>query len=183
MHTSIIEVIEWKAVKAKSFSGMRCSIAGALELVGDRWTMLLIRDLSFGLSRYEDVRASTGIPAATLAARLKHLISVGLVERRPYHDNPRRDEYRLTPKGRDLWMVMLALREWGDRWDASGFGAPAVETVDKDTGRPLRLALIDPETGHAVPARRARLRPGPGADDHTHRMLRIRGEQFDAAAR
>lgn len=66
-------------------------------------------------------------------------------------------------------MVTLALREWGDRWDASGFGAPTVETIDTATGRPLRLALVDAETGQAVPARRAGLQPGPGADAHTRK--------------
>ena len=73
-YTSMIEVtMSDEAVKPKSFAGMRCSIAGALELIGDRWALLVIRDLSLGLSRYDDLRASTGIPAATLAARLKHL--------------------------------------------------------------------------------------------------------------
>lgn len=158
-------------MKAKSFAGMRCSIAAALERIGDRWAVLVIRDLSFGLGRYEDLRTSTGIPAATLAARLRQLRDAGIVETHRYQHNPPRDEYRLTAMGRDLWMVMLALREWGDRWDASGYGAPAVETVDRETGRPLRLALVDSETGQAVPGRRARLKAGPAADEHTHRLL------------
>ena len=158
-------------MKAKSFSGMRCSIAGALELIGDRWSLLIIRDLSLGLSRYDDFRASTGIPAATLAARLRHLAASGIVERVRYQQRPPRDEYRLTPMGRDLWQVSLALREWGDRWDASGFGAPTVETVDRETGRPLRLALVDAETGEPVPLGRSILRPGPGADERVRRLL------------
>jgi DNA-binding HxlR family transcriptional regulator len=170
-------------MKAKSFAGMRCSIAGALELIGDRWAVLVIRDLSFGLSRYDDLRTSTGIPAATLAARLKQLLASGIVERRQYQDKPPRDEYRLTAKGRDLWMVTLALREWGDRWDATGFGAPTVETIDKETGRLLRLALVDTETGQAVPARRATLRPGPGADDHVYRLLKAKEDQTNASTR
>lgn len=150
---------------------MRCSVAGALELIGDRWALLVIRDLSLGLRRYDDLRASTGIPAATLAARLRHLVSTGIVERVRYQDRPPRDEYRLTAKGRDLWKVSVALREWGDRWDASGFGQPTVEMVDGQTGRPLVLALVDAETGEAVPRDRVRLRPGPGADDAVHRLL------------
>jgi len=143
-------------MKPKSFAGMRCSIAGALELIGDRWALLVIRDLSLGLRRYDDLRASTAIPAATLAARLKHLTESGIVERVRYQERPPRDEYHhLTPKGRDLWKVSVALREWGDRWDASGFGAPAIEMVDRETGRPLVLALVDAETGAAVPRARA----------------------------
>ncbi|MCW6530375.1 helix-turn-helix transcriptional regulator [Sphingomonas sp. MMSM20] len=158
-------------MKPKSFAGMRCSIAGALELIGDRWALLIIRDLSLGLSRYDDLRASTGIPAATLAARLKHLSASDIVERVRYQERPPRDEYRLTPKGRDLWKVSVALREWGDRWDASGFGQPAIEMVDRETGRPLILALVDAETREAVPRDRVRLRAGPGADDTVRHLL------------
>lgn len=158
-------------MKPKSFAGMRCSIAGAMELIGDRWSFLLIRDLFFGLSRYDDLRASTGIPPATLAARLKHLEASGIITRVQYQERPPRDEYRLTPKGRDLWKVSLALREWGDRWDASGFGQPTVETYDQETGRPLVLGLVDPTTGKAVPAHRSALRPGPGADETVRRLL------------
>lgn len=158
-------------MKPKSFAGMRCSIAGALELIGDRWALLVIRDLSLGLSRYDDLRASTGIPAATLAARLKHLVEHGIVERVRYQERPPRDEYRLTAKGRDLWKVSVALREWGDRWDASGFGTPTLEMVDRETGRPVVLALVDAETGVAVPRDRAQLRPGPGADDSLRQRL------------
>lgn len=162
-------------MKTKSFSGMRCSIAGALELIGDRWALLVIRDLSLGLSRYDDLRASTGIPAATLSARLKHLAASGIVERVRYQDHPPRDDYRLTPKGRDLWKVSVALREWGDRWDASGFGQPAIEMVDRQTGRPLILALIDAETGEVVPRERVQLQPGPGADGPIHRLFDTKG--------
>lgn len=158
-------------MKSKSFAGMRCSIAGALEHIGDRWSFLVIRDLFFGMTRYDDLRTSTGIPAATLAARLKHLESSGIVERVQYQERPPRDEYRLTPKGRDLWKVSLALREWGDRWDASGFGQPTVETYDQKSGRPLVLGLVDPATGKSVPAHRSGLRPGPGADETVRRLL------------
>lgn len=160
-------------MKPKSFVGMRCSIAGALELIGDRWSLLLIRDLSLGLSRYDDLRESTGIPAATLAARLKHLTQHGIVEKCRYQERPPRDEYRLTAKGRDLWKVSVALREWGDRWDATGFGSPTVETIDRETGRPLILALVDAETGAAVPRDRIQFRPGPGADDSAHALFHL----------
>jgi DNA-binding HxlR family transcriptional regulator len=158
-------------MKPKSFAGMRCSIAGALELIGDRWTLLLIRDLSLGLHRYDDLRTSIGIPDATLAARLKHLTEHGIIERTRYQERPPRDEYRLTAKGRDLWKVSVALREWGDRWDATGLGAPTVETIDRKTGRKLVLALVDSKTGAAVPAQRVQFRPGPGADDTIRKLL------------
>ncbi|KRB41579.1 helix-turn-helix domain-containing protein [Phenylobacterium sp. Root700] len=152
-------------MRTKSFSAMTCSIAGALEAIGDRWAILLLRDLAMGLTRYDDLQASTGMPTTTLAGRLKHLEATGLIEKRPYQERPPRFEYVLTPKGRDLWKVTTALREWGDRWDASGLGAPTVELIDGESGRQIELALVDVETGAVVPRSRARLRPGPGADD------------------
>lgn len=171
--TFIIEV-NGVGMKAKSFAGMRCSIAGALEWIGDRWAILLIRDLALGLRRFDQFQESTGIPTATLAARLKHLTEHGIIERTRYNERPPRDEYRFTAKGHDLWKVTLALREWGDRWDASGHGAPTVETIDRRTGRPLHLALVDGVTSRAVPRERAMLRPGPGADDTVRQLLRQR---------
>lgn len=158
-------------MKSKSFAGMRCSIAGALEAIGDRWAILVLRDLAFGLSRYDDLRGSLGIPTTTLAARLKHLEAHGLIERVRYQDRPPRDEYRLTDKGRSLWKVTTALREWGDQWDATGYGAPTIEVVDRETGHELRLALVDPQTGHAVSGERIQYRPGPGADDNVRALL------------
>jgi DNA-binding HxlR family transcriptional regulator len=158
-------------MEARSFAGMRCSIAGALEAIGDRWAILLIRDLALGLTRYDDLRESSTIPTATLARRLRRLEAHGIVETRRYQDRPPRDEYVLTEKGRDLWKVTTALREWGDRWDASGYGAPTVEVVDRETGHELMLALVDPATGAAVPRNRIQLRPGPGADDGLRDLL------------
>lgn len=152
-------------MKPKSFAGMRCSIAGAMEAIGDRWAMLVLRDLAFGVRRYDDLRATSGIPTTTLATRLKHLEAHGLVEKQAYQAHPPRFEYRLTRKGRDLSTVLTALREWGDRWDASGYGAPTVEMVDRESGHPLRLALVDAQTGQLVPRNRATIRAGAGADD------------------
>ncbi|MCI3133636.1 winged helix-turn-helix transcriptional regulator [Phenylobacterium aquaticum] len=164
-------------MRAKSFAGMRCSVAGALEMIGDRWTLLLLRDLGLGLSRYDEFQASTGIPNTTLSMRLKGLEQNGIVERTRYQERPPRDAYRLTEKGRDLWTVITALREWGDRWDASGYGAPTIEVVDRDSGRELRLALVDPQTGQAVAQDRVKYRPGPGADGEVNALLERRAAE------
>lgn len=158
-------------MRLKSFAEMRCPIAGALELVGDRWTLLLVRDLLLGHGRYDALRLSAGIPDATLTVRLKQMVHHGVVERVRYQDRPPRDEYRLTPKGLDLWKVSLALREWGDRWALTGLHAPLVETIDGETGRPLRLGLVDRETGMTVPDDRLRLRATPEADDPVRSLL------------
>lgn len=158
-------------MRPKSFAGMRCSIAGALEAIGDRWTILVLRDLSLGLHRYDALRASTGIPTTTLAGRLKNLQRHGLVERVRYQNRPPRHEYVLTEKGQDFWRVITALREWGDRWDLAGLGAPTLEVFDQGTGRVLRLALVDPSTDQATPPERIRYRPGPGADDVVRALI------------
>ena len=94
---------------ADLFDGMACSIAGVLDAIGDRWAVLILRDLSLGLSRYEDLRRSTGVTNATLSDRLKHLEDNALIERRRYQLNPERHEYFLTPKGRDIILVIQAL--------------------------------------------------------------------------
>lgn len=152
-------------MKSKSFADMACSIAGALEAIGDRWSLLIVRDLSIGLSRYDQLQASTGVPPTTLADRLKHLEATGIVEKRLYCERPPRHEYLLTAKGRGLWLVTMALAQWGDRWDASGRGAPPVEFIDRKTGHQIRLMTVDATTGKPVAPDRIELRPGAGADD------------------
>ncbi len=159
-------------MKPKSFIGMKCSIAGALEAIGDRWAILIVRDMSLGLRRFDQLQTSTNIPSATLTARLRHLIGSGIVEAFRYNDRPPRDEYTLTAKGRDLWKVTLALREWGDRWDATGFGTPTVKAVDRETGNDLELALVDSRTGRKVARDRVELRAGPAADASTQSLLK-----------
>lgn len=164
-------------MRAKSFAGMNCSIAGALEAVGDRWGFLLLRDMLFGLSRYDEFRQSSGIPAQTLATRLRQLEEAGLVARSRYQERPPRDAYALTAKGRDLWKVMTALREWGDRWEAHGAPGTPVELIDRDSGHRLRLALVDAETGQPVPASHATTVAGPGADAQMELRLKARAGQ------
>jgi DNA-binding HxlR family transcriptional regulator len=92
-----------------------CSIADALEVVGERWSLLVLRELSFGVHRFKDIQVNTGAPRETLALRLRKLEEAGIIERRRYCDRPPRDEYMLTAAGRDLVPVLVALREWGER--------------------------------------------------------------------
>ncbi len=92
-----------------------CGIADALDLVGDRWALLAIREIGLGVARYNDIQVKTGAPRATLAARLRELEEAGLVERRRYCRHPPRDEYVLTAAGQELGPVLKELREWGER--------------------------------------------------------------------
>lgn len=93
-------------------------MAGALEVVGDRWALLIVREVSMGNHRFTDIAAGTGAPRDRLAARLNDLVDVGVLERRPYSTAPPRSGYHLTASGRDLFPVLQALLQWGDRWVA-----------------------------------------------------------------
>ena len=152
-------------MKSKSFDGMACSIAGVLEAIGDRWAVLILRDLSLELSRYEDLRRSTGVTNATLSDRLKHLEDNELIERRRYQLNPERHEYFLTPKGRDIILVIQALAQVGDKWAVSGNAGPPLKFVDRKTGHTVKLAMVDKETGQRVRAQDLLPQEGPGADE------------------
>jgi DNA-binding HxlR family transcriptional regulator len=152
-------------MRLKSFEGMACSIAGVLEAIGDRWAVLILRDLSLGLSRYEDLRRSTDVTNATLSDRLKHLEDHVLVERRRYQVNPERYEYVLTSKGRDSILVLQALAQVGDKWAVSGNAGPPLKFVDRKTGHTVKLAMVDKETGQRVRAQDLSPQEGPGADE------------------
>ncbi|BBZ29428.1 hypothetical protein MMAD_37230 [Mycolicibacterium madagascariense] len=95
--------------------GRPCPIAAALEVVGERWALLTVREIALGSDRFGQIVAGTGAPRDRIAARLKSLEAAGIVTRAPYQDRPRRDAYRLTDAGRDLVPVLDALLEWGSR--------------------------------------------------------------------
>ena len=143
-------------------SGTRRSLAAALQVVGDRWTFLLVHDMALGLCRFDALRA-TGIPPSTLSLRLKAFEAQGLVERVRYEHRPPRDEYRLTAMGRDLWTVIAALRDWGDRWDLSKDRA-GVALTDRGTGDEDRPAPGLLQTSPAPPMDRVGDRPRSAAE-------------------
>jgi DNA-binding HxlR family transcriptional regulator len=165
-------------MRSKSFEGMVCSIAGVLDALGDRWAVLILRDLSLGLSRYEDLRKSTDVTHATLSDRLKHLEGNGLIERRQYQTAPDRYEYLLTKKGGDAILLIQALAQIGDKWAITGEQGPPLEFVDRKSGRSVRLALVDEKSGDIVRLRDVRPQAGPGADD----LVRWRIAKFEDKA-
>jgi len=152
-------------MRSKGFDGMACSIAGVLAAIGDRWAVLILRDLSLGLSKYEDLRRSTGVTNATLSDRLKHLEDNELIERRRYQVNPERYEYVLTRKGRDTILLTQALVQVGDKWAVSGDAGPPLKFTNRKTGATVKLALVDQKTGETVQLNDLQPQAGPGADD------------------
>jgi DNA-binding HxlR family transcriptional regulator len=101
-----------------------CSCADALGVLGERWTLLVVRELSLGVNRFKDIQANTGAPRETLTLRLRKLEDAGLLERRQYCEHPPRDEYALTAAGRDIIPVLDALRQWGERHVTPGARTP-----------------------------------------------------------
>ena len=104
----------------KDYAGQECLIARALEVVGERWTLLIVRDAFFGVTRYSDFLAHLDIPRAVLSDRLKGLVDNGILVRRPDPDRPGRDRYSLTEAGLDLWPIIYALKTWGERHRLEG---------------------------------------------------------------
>jgi DNA-binding HxlR family transcriptional regulator len=108
----------------RTYSDQDCSVARALEVVGERWTILILRDAFLGVRRFDDFQRSLGVARNVLQTRLRRLVDEGLLERRRYQERPVRHEYWLTARGEALWPVLLALMEWGDRHLAAGDRAP-----------------------------------------------------------
>lgn len=100
---------------SRGYAGQNCSIARALEVVGERWTLLLVRDMLLGITRFEDFQRHLGMATNVLTDRLSLLVDEGVVIRDPYQERPERFHYRLTAKGRELYSVIGALMAWGDR--------------------------------------------------------------------
>lgn len=147
------------AMLNRTYDGQEsCSVARTLEIVGERWTWLIVRDAFLGLTRFEEFRASLGIARNVLADRLNRLVDEGVFERVRYSDSPPRHEYRLTAKGRDLFTALNALRQWGDRYLSP---EPMRLLRLKADGTPVVAALV-PE-GTPVPSPdEIELVPGPG---------------------
>src|SRR6188474_1344742 len=148
-------------MERKSFADMTCPIARSLEHVGEWWSMLILRDAFGGTTRFDDFQQSLGIAPNMLARRLAALVEAGLLERRRYSERPPRDEYVLTPRGRDFRPVLVSLLAWGNRHFAPE-GA-AVQLVNRKTGEPVDPVLVDPATGRPVLGDDYAFVPGPAA--------------------
>ena len=120
----------------EAFADLNCSVARPLSFLGERWALLVLRDLFLGRRRFDEIQESLGVATNVLSQRLATLVEEGIVERRRYSEHPERFEYRLTEKGRDLQPVLLAMLAWGDRYTAGPTGPP-LETVHDECGKRL----------------------------------------------
>jgi DNA-binding HxlR family transcriptional regulator len=148
-----------------------CSIAGALEVVGERWSLLIVRDVFLGLRRFDQMQADLGIARNVLQARLERLVDQGVLERRLYQQRPPRHEYRLTDKGLDLWPTVVALMQWGDRYAAPEAGPPVL-LEHRGCGGHVDEHRLCEKCGARLSVREARALPGPGASAKHPLVLR-----------
>lgn len=149
-------------MRQTSFATMACSMSRSLELIGDWWTPLIIRDIRLGIDRFDGLAEDLGISRNLLTARLAHLTSHGIVTRRRYLDHPPRDRYVLTEAGRALVPVLLALTAWGDRW-ATPDGGPPLRFRHRGCGSTFTPVIACGECGEPVSKAGVDIMPGPGA--------------------
>jgi DNA-binding HxlR family transcriptional regulator len=140
--------------------GMTCSVARSLAVVGDRWTLLILRDAFLGTRRFDDFQTQLGATTHVLSDRLHKLVEEGVLERVVYQERPRRHEYRLTEKGLDLYPVIASLTRWGDRW-AAGAEGPPLELRHRGCGHRTVPTLVCSECHEPVDARAMTAHPGP----------------------
>jgi len=139
-----------------------CSLARSLAVVGDRWTLLVLREAFLRTRRFDEFEAKLGIARRVLSERLALLVDEGLLQKVAYQDHPPRYEYRLTDKGLDLYPVIIGLVHWGDKHYAGKRGAPMLHT-HKTCGHDFTSVLTCSECGEVLSARDVTVRPGPGA--------------------
>jgi DNA-binding HxlR family transcriptional regulator len=144
----------------REYQGQQCSIARTLEVVGDRWTLLVLRDAFNRTRRFEDFQRSLGVARNVLTDRLNRLVEEGLLEKRPYQENPPRYEYRLTEKALDLWPAMIALMRWGDRYLAPE--GPPWQIIHRECGGDVTERLRCERCGADLGPRDVVRKPGPG---------------------
>src|SRR5687768_14095832 len=143
---------------------MNCSVARSLEVIGEWWTLLILRDAFFGVTRFEEFQARLGIARNILTKRLDTLVEHGVLERRSYDDARGRSDYVLTDKGRALWPVLVTIRQWGDEWVVGAGNAP-VTMVHTACGEQTTAMLTCDHCGKQLHGRDVRAVAGPGLDD------------------
>jgi len=172
-------------MERKSFAEMHCSVAQCLEVVGEWWTMLIVRDAFLGVTRFDEFQQRLGISRNVLNQRLARLVEAGVLTKVPYSEHPPRFDYRLTDKGRDLWPVLTAMRQWGDQHAAPD--GPPLELIHKDCGQASRARMVCSACGESIGSRDVEAISGPGDVDqivHASRRTGVpRGSSVSTPAR
>lgn len=146
-------------MKLKKFDGMNCSLAQALDVIGERWTLLILRDVFLGIRRFDQIQADLGIARNILTERLSRLVEEGILQKQ--HTQGARFEYVLTDKGRDLRTVMLSITHWGDKHHANPKG-DRLTFVEVSTGEPIAPMAVRARDGRILGPDDVKAKRGPG---------------------
>jgi DNA-binding HxlR family transcriptional regulator len=150
-----------------TYADPECSVARALDVIGGRWTLLIVRELFLGVHRFDEIQADLGVARNVLQDRLEALVAAGVLERRRYHERPPRFEYHLGEAGIELWPALVALMRWGDRHALAHGASPAVLLSHRGCGGAPDRHLICDRCGARLGPREVVARPGEGASpDH-----------------
>lgn len=149
-------------VLRNDYEGQVCSIANTLELVGERWTLLVIREVFNGHRRFGQMQKRLGVARNVLTTRLQRLVDEDILERRPYSERPERYEYFLTEKGLDLWPLMISLMHWGDKHMPSPGGRPMIVVHKGECGGEVNDRRVCTRCGKELDVREAKAIEGPG---------------------
>ena len=153
------------------FNDLNCSVADALQLIGEWWTILIIREAFFGTRRFEDFQRHLGIARNILTARLRTLCDTGILDRVPVKEGAKRHEYKLTNMGHDLLPTIIAISQWGDRWLHEETGAP-VKYLERATGEEIEDIVVLSRDGCQLSEWDLKLVPGEGANERTIERLK-----------
>ncbi len=154
-----------------------CSLANTLNLIGEGWTILILREAFYGSRRFEDFQQHLGIARNILTTRLQKLCDNGILERVPVKEGAKRHEYKLTPMGRDLYPTLITLTQWGDRWLHQADGVP-IRFLDRATGEEIADVAILSKEGRPLKEYDLALVAGPGANDETKERLQLLSEAW-----
>lgn len=166
-------------MERRSYADFACSIARTLDLVGEWWTPLIVRDLFLGIDRFDELQRDLGLASNVLAARLRTLVEAGVVERQPLPDDRRSARHVLTERGRDLYPVLLSLMAWGDKWLAGAAGAP-LQVVHARCGAVTAAVPHCSVCGEPLALHEVQFRAGPGG--RHGEGTAVLAERFAAAA-
>jgi DNA-binding HxlR family transcriptional regulator len=142
----------------KSYDNLNCSVARTMEQIGERWTILILRDAFYGVRRFDDFQASLGVARNILTTRLNHLVDGGIMRKEQYQDNPPRHEYRLTEKGRDLIPVITTMLAWGNRWESE---RDPIDLIHTDCGHSIHAVAVCSECAEPISAHNLTIDPIP----------------------
>ena len=154
-----------------SLADIDCSIAKSLSIVGEWWTLLILRNIFHGMRTFDALQAHLEMSTSVLSTRLKQLTDAGILQRRQSGADGRSFEYKLTTRGFDLYPVLVAFMQWGEKWAASERGT-RMQLIEKATGEPIAGSVVISKDGRALTPWDIRIEAGPGADEKIQQLVR-----------